>query len=151
MFIPSSCHATSVVQSCFTFLLPSNCVHTMFVSRYLPSAILASCLHYPLMQRHTIYPTAVQHPSVSAAMLKPPPAKRRRPTTRARMAVSNTVQQTTTTQETSTRPRSPSAYTMSLNSSSNNPKLNFVPQKKRPITETDWSTAWDDFLAVYTQ
>ena len=44
-----------------------------------------------------------------------------------------------------------SAYTMSLNSSNNTPTLNFVPQKKRPITETEWSTAWDDFLAVYTQ
>ena len=31
------------------------------------------------------------------------------------------------------------------------PTLQFVPQKKLPLTETEWCTAWDEFLAVYTQ
>ena len=43
-----------------------------------------------------------------------------------------------------------STYTMSL-IDNGTPTLNFAPQRKRPLTETEWCTAWDDFLAVYTQ
>ena len=43
-----------------------------------------------------------------------------------------------------------STYTMSL-IDNGTPTLNFAPQRKRPLTETECSTAWDDFLAVYTQ
>ena len=42
-------------------------------------------------------------------------------------------------------------YTMSLHDAGKAPTLQFVPQKKRPLTETEWCTAWDEFLAVYTQ
>ena len=42
-------------------------------------------------------------------------------------------------------------YTMSLHDSGNAPTLRFAPQKKRSLTETEWCTAWDEFLAVYTQ
>ena len=42
-------------------------------------------------------------------------------------------------------------YTMSVHDAGNAPTLQFAPQKKWPLTETEWCTAWDDFLAVYTQ
>ena len=31
------------------------------------------------------------------------------------------------------------------------PKLNFRPNKRRPLTESEWGSAWDDFTAIYTQ
>ena len=43
-----------------------------------------------------------------------------------------------------------STYTMSL-IDNGTPTLNFAPQRKRLLTEIEWCTAWDDFLAVYTQ
>ena len=44
------------------------------------------------------------------------------------------------------------AYAMSLNNFENDtPTFNFVPRKKRPMTETEWCTAWDNYLALYIQ
>ena len=43
-----------------------------------------------------------------------------------------------------------SKYSMSLNETGSTPTLQFTPHRKRPLTEGEWSSAWDDYLAVYT-
>ena len=43
------------------------------------------------------------------------------------------------------------AYTMSMNDTGNVPTLQFAPQKRRPLTENEWSAAWDDYFAIYIQ
>ena len=43
------------------------------------------------------------------------------------------------------------AYTMSMNDAGNVPTLQFAPQKRRPLTENEWSAAWDDYFAIYIQ
>ena len=48
-------------------------------------------------------------------------------------------------------PESDNTYYMSLSDSDNFPKINFRPNKRRPLTEAEWGSAWDDFTAIYTK
>ena len=41
-------------------------------------------------------------------------------------------------------------YHMSLHDNGNAPSLQFSPRRRRPLTESEWCSAWDDYLAVYT-
>ena len=46
-------------------------------------------------------------------------------------------------------PNQEQAYTMSLDGPNEGPVINFAPKKRRPLSENEWSSAWDDFVAVY--
>ena len=46
-------------------------------------------------------------------------------------------------------PESDQSYNFSLNSNSDNPSLDLVPKKKRNLSEREWNSAFNDFLAVY--
>ena len=41
-------------------------------------------------------------------------------------------------------------YNMTLSDTGDMPTLQFAPRRKRPLTESEWCSAWDDFLAVHT-
>ena len=40
---------------------------------------------------------------------------------------------------------------MSMNDTGSVPTLQFTPQRKYPLTESEWCAAWDDYFAVYIQ
>jgi len=42
-------------------------------------------------------------------------------------------------------------YTMALSSTDDSPMLTFIPKKKRPLTQTEWGSAFDVYIAVYVQ
>ena len=45
-------------------------------------------------------------------------------------------------------PDAENAYTISLGDFDDSKKLDFIPRKKRLLSETEWASAFDDFLAV---
>ena len=47
-------------------------------------------------------------------------------------------------------PETQNTYYMSLSGQNDTPQLNFQPKRKRSLSETEWSAAWDDYMAVYT-
>lgn len=46
-------------------------------------------------------------------------------------------------------PETEQAYSISLTNLSAGPLLSLAPRKRRPLDETEWCSAWDDYMAVY--
>lgn len=46
-------------------------------------------------------------------------------------------------------PDVPNAYTMAMLGNNTSPELGFCRKKKRPLSETEWSSAWDEYMSVY--
>ena len=40
-------------------------------------------------------------------------------------------------------------YSVTINSQGQGPILSFTPRKRRQLSETEWCSAWDDYMAVY--
>ena len=41
-------------------------------------------------------------------------------------------------------------YHMTLHDNGSAPSMQFSPRRRRPLTESEWCAAWDDYMAVYT-
>ena len=46
-------------------------------------------------------------------------------------------------------PETEQAYTMSMGNPNTGPVLSFIPRKRRQLTETEWCSAFDEYLSVY--
>ena len=49
------------------------------------------------------------------------------------------------------KPEFSSSLTLAVQSIGDTPQLKFIRGKRKPLSDTDWNTAWDEYLSVYVQ